>query len=473
MQYWIAMMALLAWPLVTLWLYSTRPINQATIWTILGAYLLLPTGPSIKLAQGIPQLDKVSIPALAALVGCLLFSKRKMRFWNGFGLTELLLLMFLIGPLVTSEQNTDQVVSGSVVLPGVGSYDGLSAMVSQVLFLFPFFLGRRLLRDPADVEEVLRALVIAGLFYSLPMIFEMKMSPQLQNWIYGFSGFRTEMRFGGWRPYVFLGNGLIAAFFMMTTAVSAAAFWRSRIPVQKLPPAPITAYLSVVLILCRSLGALVYGAVLIPLVRFTRPRLQIRIAVILAIFTVAYPLLRSADLVPTKYLVDAAAMASETRADSLEFRFDHEKQLLDRASQRFVFGWGRYGRSRIFDIYGKDVSVSDGGWVIAIGQFGLFGFIGEFGLLAWPVLRAASALRFVESARAGIFLAALALIMAASMIDLLPNDSLSPWTWLIAGALLGRAEALQIARQLQPGNRRMEAIQSPERVATTKNAFRV
>ena len=143
---------------------------------------------------------------------------------------------------------------------------------------------------------------------------------------------------------------------------------------------------------------MVYGAVLVPLVRFTKPRLQISIAVVLVLFTVAYPLLRSVDLVPTKYLVDAAAMVSETRADSLEFRFDHEKQLLDRASERLLFGWGRYGRSRIFDIWGKDVSVSDGGWVIAIGQFGLFGFIGEFGLLAWPVFRAASALKFVESA---------------------------------------------------------------------------
>jgi hypothetical protein len=29
------------------------------------------------------------------------------------------------------------------------------------------------------------------------------------------------------------------------------------------------------------------------------------------------------------------------------------------------------------------------------------------------------------------------------MIDLLPNASLSPWTWLLAGALVGRAEALR------------------------------
>ena len=117
---------------------------------------------------------------------------------------------------------------------------------------------------------------------------------------------------------------------------------------KKLAPAAITAYLSVVLILCKSLGTLIYGAVLVPLVRLTRPRLQLRVAMILAILAVAYPLLRAADLVPTNYMVEAARSISDDRADSLQFRFDHEKQMLQRASQRFLFGWGRWGRSRIY-----------------------------------------------------------------------------------------------------------------------------
>ena len=183
----------------------------------------------------------------------------------------------------------------------------------------------------------------------------------------------------------------------------------------------------------------------VPLVRLTRPRLQLRIAMILATFAVVYPSLRAADLVPTNYIVDAATFISEERAGSLEFRFDHEQQLLDRASQRILFGWGRCGRSRLFDEYGNDVSVTDGRWIITLGQFGLLGFLAEFGLLALTVFRAASALRFAESERDGIFLGALALIIAVTMIDLLPNASLSPWTWLLAGALLGRTETLRSA----------------------------
>ena len=82
------------------------------------------------------------------------------------------------------------------------------------------------------------------------------------------------------------------------------------------------------------------------------------------------------------------------------------------------------------------------------------GFLAEFGLLALTVFRAASALRFVKSERDGLFLGALALIIAINMIDLLPNASLSPWTWLLAGALLGRTEDLQrAARALRRGDR--------------------
>ena len=122
---------------------------------------------------------------------------------------------------------------------------------------------------------------------------------------------------------------------------------------------------------------------------------------------------------------------------------------MDRASQRFFFGWGRYGRNRIFNERGEDTSVSDGRWVLTLGQFGIFGFLAEFGLLALPVLRAASCLKFVESPRDAIFLSALALIIALNMVDLIPNASLSPWTWLLTGALLGRTEALRgAARQL-------------------------
>ncbi len=444
---WIATIALLLWPLVALWLYRTRPVGLATLWTILGAQLLLPVGTFIKLAPGIPQFDKVSLPNLTAFVGCILCVRRPLRFWNGFGLPEVLLLMLLVGPFITSELNGDVVRSGGMILPSVGNYDALSAAVGEFLFLLPFILGRQVLKSTSDIELILRVLVTAGLIYSIPMLFEMRMSPQLHNWVYGYfpSDFLQEVRDGGYRPIVFLGHGLAVSFFTMTTVVAAAALWRLDARVVRLPPGSITAYLGALLVLCKSAGALVYGLILVPLVRWSKPRLQLRVALILVTLAMIYPLLRIADLVPTTAILDAAGSVSTDRAASLKVRFDQEQLLLDRASQRLMFGWGRFGRQRVYDEHGKNTSITDGLWIITVGQSGLFGFLAEFGLLALPIFAAASALKFTQSASERILLAALALILGVNVFDLVPNAWLTPWTWLLAGALLGRAEALRAA----------------------------
>lgn len=442
-----AMAALLMWPVVAIALYHARPVGQATLWTILGAYLLLPVGASIKFEM-VPQFDKNSIASIAALVGCSLVAGRPRLLGHGFGLVQLLVLALLIGPFVTSELNGDSVSIGGRILPGVGHYDALSAVVAQFLFLIPFFIGRQFLSSAGDNQDVLRVLIVGGLFYSLPMLFEVRMSPQLHTWIYGYfpHSFVQQMRDGGFRPVVFLGHGLLTAFFIMTAAVAAAAFWRARTRVFQLPASGLTTYLGGVLILCKTLGALLYGAALVLLVRFTRPQLQLRIALALVAIALLYPTLRAADLFPTRTMVELAQAIDVERAQSLKFRFDNEDILLERAWQRFTFGWGRFGRNRVYDAEsGSDLSVTDGRWIITMGQFGFMGFLAEFGLLALAVARAAQAAKFAPDDSEQVMLAALALIVAINVVDLLPNASLSPWTWLLAGALLGRAEVLRVA----------------------------
>jgi hypothetical protein len=384
-------------------------------------------------------------------------ARSRLQIWRGFDLAGILILMYLVGPFITAELNGDPIVLASgKALPAETHYDALSAMVGQFLFLLPFFLGRQLLRTPAENEEILRVLVFAGLAYSLLMLFELRMSPQLHNWVYGYHPheFVQQVREGGYRPVVFLGHGLIVAFFIMTTAVAAAAFWRTGTRLTRLPGAAVTAYLGALLVLCKSLGSILYGALLVPLVRFSNPRPQFRIAMVLVTIALLYPMLRAADLFPARFMLSTMEVISGDRAGSLQFRFDQEEELLQHASRRPLFGWGRWGRSRVYDDYGNDKSVTDGRWIITVGQFGLFGFVAEFGLLALSVFRAASALRYAESESDGIYLSALGLIVAISVVDLLPNAFLSPWTWLLAGALMGRAEMLHaLARQRKRGLR--------------------
>jgi hypothetical protein len=459
---WVAIFAILAWPVVAVALYRMRPPVEATVWTILAALLLLPAGFAIKFPM-IPAIDKNSVPNICAYIGCaILLPGRKQR-RSGFGLVELLAIMLIVGPVLTSVLNDDTIVIGDRVLPGVGYYDGISGSLSQLFVFIPFFLGRRVFLNPEDTETMIRCLVIAGLFFSLPVLMEIRLSPQLSNWIYGLAhlGFDTEMRYGGFRPVVFMQNGLATAFFMMTTLLAATALWHAGGRIMRLPPSGPVAYLGIVVILCKSAGALVYSVFGGLFIQLMKPRSQLRVALLLACLGLSYPLLRVADLFPDKLLVEIAASFNQERAQSLEFRFSQERQLLDRASERFFFGWGRYGRNRVYEESGKDSSITDGEWIETIGQFGLIGFLAEFGLLAWPVFRASSAFKLVRTERDRVFLATLSLLVAFGIVEQLPNASVSSWSWLLAGSLLGRAERLkQLARQVRKPAKPMKIPES-------------
>jgi hypothetical protein len=461
---------LLGWPVLAFWLYKTRPIGQATLWTILGAYMLLPVGSDIKIPM-IPDFNKSSIPNLAALFGCVAICRRSIKFWNGLGLPELLIALFMISPFFTCALNGDAVSIGPVVLPGLSSYDAGSAVSSQAITLIPFLLGRQFLRNRTDTKEILRVLVIAGLIYSIPALFEVRFSPQLHTWIYGFFpggyGFEDQFREGGFRPVVFMGHGLLVCFFFCTTAIAAAAFWRTNAQVLRrvnMPGGAITAYLSFVLVLGKTASSTAYAFVLVPLVYFAKPKLQLSFAVLLVSTALLYPILRATNVFPTDAVLNLASQVGSDveRVGSLNVRFRNEDEFLERASERFLFGWGAFGRGFTYNEYGTPTAAVDGTWIGTLSQFGFVGFLALFGVLTLPVFTVARAFRFAESTTDKAYLAAVALILAINVFDLLPNSPLRPWTWLLAGALLGRAEALLRWARLPPAAK-MQLTASPSR----------
>src|SRR5262249_23095445 len=150
-------------------------------------------------------------------------------------------------------------------------------------------------------------------------------------------------------------------------------------------------------------------------------------------------------------IMNTASTISEDRAASMRFRFDNEDALLARAWQRPFFGWGRYGRGRVHDATsGEDLSITDGRWIITLGQWGILGFLAEFGLLALPLFRAAARLKSFKALPDQLIVAALSLIIAIHVIDLLPNSFLSPWLLLLSGALLGSTEAPRVSLTAAP-----------------------
>ena len=149
-----------------------------------------------------------------------------------------------------------------------------------------------------------------------------------------------------------------------------------------------------------------------------------------------YPILRNAHLIPTQTIVNMATSISTERAESLNYRITNEDRLLERAAEKPLFGWGGYGRNRVFNDSGRDISVTDGYWLILFGQGGWVRYIGEFGLLLLGVFR----LFFQRRDKIDPITVTLALALIVNLIDLLPNAGISPLTWMITGALIGRNE---------------------------------
>jgi len=146
-------------------------------------------------------------------------------------------------------------------------------------------------------------------------------------------------------------------------------------------------------------------------------------------------MLRTYGVIPVQKIASAANDISADRSKSFEQRVGNEEQLLAKAAEKPWFGWGAWGRNRLFDKYtGRDVSVTDGGWIIEFGTFGWLGYMSLFGLLTFAAFRA---LRGVGNKvnSASITIGGLALLLCVNVVDLLPNSNLTPLTLLMAGSI--------------------------------------
>lgn len=463
----IAYLMLLIWPLVTFVLFRRLTPDKALIWTILGGYLLLPPLAKIDL-PAVPDLDKFSIPSLSALAMVLFVRQDRLAILPRSLLGKALVALFILGAFATVLTNTQPFALATGALPGMRIYDSVAAVPNQFIALLPLILGRRYLATPEAMRNLAVALVVAGLFYSVPMLIEVRLSPQINVWVYGFfqHDFIQMIRQGGFRPIVFLPHGLWAAFFALMCYVSALMLARCATGKERPRLIAATVYLGLLLVACKSVGPLAYGVVLTGIILLAGRRGMVLAAAAMAVLAISYPLLRGAHLVPIDALLAFAESISPERAQSLGFRFDNEEMLLNHANQQALFGWGGYGRNHVYDaVTAKLLTISDGAWIIAMGVSGWLGFIAQFGLLALPLFALAK-----QALRRGVeispYVCLVALILGTNMVDLLPNATLIPFTWLLAGALLGHAEALALDRR-QPAAPAVATAVAPARPPRT------
>lgn len=456
----VAYLALLIWPLVCVLLFRRLTPQRAVIWSLLAGYLFLPPLAEFDLPL-VPDMDKFSIPNICAFALAIFMLKEPIALWPRMWVARILMLGFVLGAIPTVLGNAEpilfQVMAGSdpIIfetdrLPGLRTIDIASVLSNQLIVLMPLLLGRHFLATEEGMRELLRALMLAGLAYSILAIIEVRLSPQTNILVYGFfqHSFEQMMRGGSFRPIVFLPHGLWVALFFVYSVVAAAALQRNAEMQMKARLLLATIYLAGILLLCKSLASILYACALLPVIFFAPVRLQLMLALAFGLLAVSYPVLRNLGLVPLDWILAQAEAINPDRAQSLGYRFGNEEQLLDRAKDKLLFGWGGWGRNLVREIEtGEIISIPDGRWILTFGTYGWVGYLSEMGLLALPLLL----LGWYSRKRAGHAIspltAAVALCLAITLVDMLLNDTLIPFVWLMAGAALGYAERVRFGQQ--------------------------
>lgn len=436
-----SILAFFLWVPIALWIARRWPPAKAASLLFLLPVMFLPERVFFKV-PGLVALAKDQVAIICLLIGVLLFHRDRLRQLQLSKWIKLAILVLLGGNVVTMLLNSDPIDKGYIFILGHERYDAVHAVLSSTLnYVLPLVLGAAMFAGSKDLRVLFRTFVGAALVYALFQLIELRLSPQFHIWVYGFfqHSFRQMIRGGGFRPIVFMAHGLSAAMFTMVGVLAATALFKARITILRRSARWAMLFLWVVLVLSKSLAALLYTLIGVPLILFSTQKTQLRVAVALAVIVLSYPIMRDTGMVPVDEILETAnSWFGEDRAGSLTTRFENEERLLERASERKFFGWGGYCRACVWDPNtGNKRSVSDGDWIITMGGFGLVGFLGKYLLLLLPVFMAARQLKYVPRRSDRRLLAALALIVGFSALDLLPNGNFNYLPFMFSGALMG------------------------------------
>lgn len=441
--------ALFSWPFIALLFFVFMGPRKGLIWTFLIGYLFLPEAYGFDL-PGLPPYEKATAIGLSCVLGLFVCHLRGQTPGDGAVVYDdhfaqvvfrVLIALLFFGALATVLTNRSPLIfGGRAVVPGLGLRDYISIVSDNIMLLIPFLAARQYLYDERAHRDLAVALLACGIGYSMLALFEARMSPQLNQWIYGYfqHTWNQHVRAGGWRPIIFLAHGLQVGFFLFAATIAAIGLVRSNDEGQsRWGYFLVASWIFMVLFISRNLGALAIGIMFVPIALLLGARAQVRIATVIAVIVLSFPALRYADVIPLQSIVSFSEKISPDRAGSLRYRIEHEDDILEHAVEKPVFGWGVWARWRVRDEVGNDISVVDGLWIGTYGEWGWAGYLALYGLLTAPLFLIARNFRRRIPPGATI---GLMMIVAGNLIYTIPNSAGGPFIWLIAGALAGFAQ---------------------------------
>src|SRR5262249_52793758 len=162
-------------------------------------------------------------------------------------------------------------------------------------------------------------------------------SPQLNLVVYGFTytlNFTETIRWGGYRPLVFLGNGLEVGLFMAVASVVGYWLWQARVLIEGrgLRFGPLVVALTVTPLMCQSTGVwflLALGVGMWYAAGWSKSRLPFLLLVLLP---PSYIVTRSTGLWSGREMIEATrSLLGDERAASVETRVFNENILVRKA----------------------------------------------------------------------------------------------------------------------------------------------
>ena len=137
-----------------------------------------------------------------------------------------------------------------------------------------YLIGRVYFTDLDGARDLSLGILIGGLVYIPLCLFEIRFSPVLETWVYGISHWES-MRFGGYRPKVFLSTGLELGMWMTNASLLGYQLWSSSAvkTIRGISLGLLLLGLITTAVLCKSTGAialLIFGVVILWLTKRTK-----------------------------------------------------------------------------------------------------------------------------------------------------------------------------------------------------------
>lgn len=429
---------LFVWFFIAIILFSKMTSPRALIFGILAAIMFLPMASyDISLIPG----RKDVYANLGLLIAALLLDPQPLLAFRP-RLVDLPMILLCITPFISATAN------------GQAPYNAFaSSMAAVVTWGLPYLLGRSYLTNVQSLWQMAHGIFIAGLIYAPGCIFEMFMGPTLHERVYGtpaFPDYLQSMRWGGYRPTMFMQHGLMVGTFMCCAAMMGIWLWTNKAhrKFYALPAVPTIGFLLAVAIWCKSTGAIILMVIGLGVLFFTRFMRNGVLVYLLATAPLVYVLARTVGGWTGDNAVQFATdYLSVDSGGSLQVRFGNENVLVERAMLKPLFGFGTDGEFLIKDSDNRITSIPDGLWVIALGSGGLVGLAALFGCMIVPTLafiRRFPARTWGHPAMAAP--AALGVFLITYAFDCLMNAMINP-VYLVA---LGGVAALSVSNDLMP-----------------------